>query len=650
MRISGHPAVVVGVLPKSFQGLLTLDPTDVYLPAHFESVLAPSPEMDPYLHPESSFTFALGRLKPGHSLQALGAELAAESDALKQSTLPAAMLHAPQIRHMQLGVRAGSRGVFGLQDKYDHALLLLQALVLFVLLLCCVNLAGLQMARIQARQHEFAVRSALGASRARLLQQCLVESLLLAVAGAIPAAALAWFSTGALSGFLAPPGSAAPPVLRPNETILLCSAALAVVTTLLFGLIPGVFAGRTPPALVLKAKATNRRGNGLRQRVFIPAQIALALVLVFAAGLFGQTLLKLRNQPMGFAPEHVMEVTAQFQSLKISSTELMQLYREMVNSLRASPGVASAAFTWFTPLTDGAGHLDAAPAAVPQNVRNIAYNEVGDSYFRTMQTRLLSGRGFTPQDRDDSTCVLNEAAARVLFGKPSAIGETVQAHEAQVKLAATCRVVGMVEDARYESLRDPAPPTLYLPIYPGSLARDGNLVFLIRSPTDAEAIHAYRAALARYAPETGYMIFLPLREQVDQSLGSERLIALLSGAFAGIALALSAIGLFGMLSLQVQQRLPEMGVRMALGATRGHVVGLVLHQALRMVGAGLVAGTILALAAGIAVRSFLYGTSVLSPSVILVTVAALTLAALAAVALPARRVSSLNPSAVLRQE
>jgi predicted permease len=650
MRISGQPAFVVGVLPKNFQGLLMLDPCDVYLPERFESALVPSPDTDPFQHPQTSFTFALGRLKPGETLQSLSAELATESSALKQSTLPATMLSSPQMRQMQIGARPGSRGVFGLEDKYNHSLLLLQALVLLVLLLCCTNLGGLQLARIQARQHEFAVRSALGAGRGRILQQCLVESLLLAVVGGGLAAALAWFSTGALSGYLAPPGSVAPPVLHPNESVLLCSAGLGLVTTLLFGLVPGIFAGRTPPALVLKAKATNRRGNGLRQRVIIPAQIALALVLVFGAGLFAQTLLKLRNQPMGFAPQHVMEVTAQFQTLKISQPQLMSLYQQMTDSLRAGPGIQAAAFTWFTPLTGGQGQLTAATPAKPQATQNLAYNEVGDDYFATIGTRLLAGRGFTQQDRDDSTCVLNEAAARLLFGEPSAVGETVKAQQAQVKIDTTCRVVGMVQDARYESLREPAPPTLYLPINAGSLERDGNLVFLIRSRTNAEAISAYRAALARYAPDTGYMIFLPMREQVDESLGSERLIALLSSAFAGIALALSAIGLFGMLSLQVQQRMPEMGVRMALGATRGHVVGLVLRQALRMVAAGIFAGAILAAIAGVMVRSFLYGTTVLSPAVILVTLGALSLAALIAVLLPARRVAYLEPSQVLRQE
>lgn len=650
MRISGQPAIIVGVLPRAFQGLAPLQPFDVYFPAHFQSVLAGTPDQDPYLHPQENFMLALGRLKPGASLSSLNAELAAESATLKQATMPAAMLASPPMRKALLTAQSGSRGLLGLGPEYARSLLLLQGLVLVVLLLCCINLAGLQMARMQARQHEFAVRSALGAGRARILQQCLVESLLLAVAGAGLAAALAWESTGMLSSYLAAPGAVAPPTLRPNAAVLLWAMGLALITTLLFGLVPGLFAGRTPPALVLKAKASNRRGNTLRQRLFVPAQLALALVLVFAAGLFAETLLRLREQPMGFNPQQITEVTAQFTALKKSHAELFALYRQMVESLRTSPGVEAAAYTWYTPVTGGEGKLDAAAGATPQAKHTIAFNMVGDGYFSTIGTRLLSGRGFTQQDRDDSTCVLNVAAARLLFGRDSALDAIVKTVVPQINPNVSCRVVGMAENARYASLREPAPPTLYLPIYDGSLDMNGNLVFLIRSQTDSEAISAYRAALARYAPDTGYMIFLPMRQQVNDSLGSERLIALLSSGFALIALALSAIGLFGMLSLQVQQRLPELGVRLALGATRQHVVGLVVRQAMDMVGMGMLAGALLAVLASALVRRFLYGVSAWDPAVGLGALAALMLAALAAVLLPAQRAAALDPNEVLRQQ
>jgi hypothetical protein len=270
-----------------------------------------------------------------------------------------------------------------------------------------------------------------------------------------------------------------------------------------------------------------------------------------------------------------------------------------------------------------------------------------------MRSHLLSGREFTADDRDQSTCVLNEAAARVLFPHGGAIGETLRSSsEDETHLNATCRVVGLVEDAHYASLREPAPPTLYFPItaesFPGGYAN--NMVFLIRSQTDAEAISAYRATLARFAPSTGVMAFLPLRDQVDQSLGSERLIAILSTVFAVIALLLSAIGIFGLLALRVQERTPEFGVRIAVGATRGHLLKIVLGDALRMVIIGSTCGLVLAGIGYVFIRRLLYGASPADLRVALGSLLVLIAVALLAAAIPARRAASLDPTQALRAD
>jgi ABC-type antimicrobial peptide transport system permease subunit len=269
---------------------------------------------------------------------------------------------------------------------------------------------------------------------------------------------------------------------------------------------------------------------------------------------------------------------------------------------------------------------------------------------------LVAGRSFNTGDRDRSTCVVNQSAAHMLLPAGATLGSEIKAvansNEMYLHLDATCRIVGLVEDVPYATLRDPNEPIVYFPITAASFhgSYSNNLTFLIRSHTDAEAIAAYRATLARYAPDTGVMTFLPLRDQVDQSLGSERLIAMLTNVFAAIALLLSAIGIFGLLALRVQERIPEFGVRIAVGATRGHLLKIVLGDALRMVLVGSVCGLALAGIGYIFIRRFLYGTSPADFRVAVASLFVLIGVAILAAAIPARRAASLDPTQALRSE
>lgn len=655
VTVSGQNAIIVGVMPRDFQGLYIGHATKIYLPMHFKVTLL-SEQDNPYIHADQPSMFAFGRMRPGVTLASLNAELAAASPSFKQHFLSPAGQASPQMRTATLAAQSDSRGFSYWMDGYRQPLLLLQGIVLLVLLLCCVNLGGLQLARVQARQHEFAVRTALGAGRARILQQCLTESLLLATIGSLFAAGIAWSSTAELSAFLTTPGSSEATLLRPDARVLFLTTALAVITTMLFGLLPAVIAGRTSPGLLLKSAGLQQRGNRLRSHIFIPAQFALALVLVLAAGLFSQTLLKLRTNQAGFEPSHIVEVTAQFQSLKKTPTEIATLYRAMVDNLRMTPGVQAAAYTWVTPLTGFAPEARVHTLAQSHNDRSIAFNEVSDGYFTTLGTRLLAGREFTASDRDRSTCIANQSTVRALFPNGGALGSSIKAtydHADMIHVSDTCRIVGLVEDAHYANLRDPAPPTLYFPAGVGTVKEGGytsNLVFMIRSQTDAEAIAAYRATLARFAPNTGVMTFLTLRDQVDQSLGSERLIATLSTTFAAIALLLSGIGIFGLLALRVQERTPEIGVRIAVGATRGNLLRMILTEALRMVAIGSLGGLMLAAIGYTFIRRFLYGASTADLTVAAASLAILILVALVAAAIPAHRAAWLNPTQALRAE
>lgn len=658
LRISEQPAVVVGVLPPHFHGIFVGEPQKVYLPLHFVSALAATPQQDPFQHPDTLAMLAVARIQDGTTLQALNAQLAAVSPSVVHGLVPQRILNMPQFRRAHLVAKSAARGWSEIADDYTRPLVLVQGIVLAVLLLCCVNLAGLQTARLEARQHEFALRAALGAGRRRILQQCLVESLVLAFLGAVPAAGVSWASLKTISGFFTPAGSGQPTELQPDAHILLITAALALLTTLLFGLTPALLAGRIAPHSALKAKGTNARRDFLRHRILVPLQFSLALALVFTAGLFAHTLVRLRSNLAGLNPEHILEVCAQFQELKKTPQQIMEIYRSMTDSLRSSPGVEAATYTWVTPLTGFAPKIEAHRMARPQEVHSITWNDVGDGYFATLGTRVLAGREFTPQDRDRTTCIVNQRAARTLFphSQPldDSIGAAMKDDNGQIKdFTATCRVVGVVEDAHYASLRDPAPATVYFPANAstvGSGSFSNNLVFFIRSQSATEAIGAYRTALARFAPSTGYMVFLPLMDQVNQSLGSERLIAQLSGLFAGLALLLSGVGLFGILALRVQQRKAEIGVRLAIGATRRDILGLILRDALSMVAMGSVAGIVLIGFTMTFTRRFLYDTSPVQISVALTALITLVGVALVAALLPARRAAWLDPLQVLRDE
>ena len=298
ITVSGQMVTIVGVLPRDFEGVYLGQRERIMLPMHFLSAMAASPELDVYREPEKSEVMVIGRLRPGSTLRQLNAELESIPRDEVKTLLPAQWRPFPNFRDATLAAESKGRGFAWIGKQNRQSLLLLQGIVILVLVLCCVNLTSVQFSRAQARQHEFAVRAALGAGWRRIIQQSLIESLLLAAIGSLAAAALAWSSTRALSAFLTPPGSAEPFLLRPDARVLAFTSALALLTTLLFGLAPAVFASRTAPAGLLRSAGTNRRRKGVGQRLYIPAQFAVALVLVFAAGLFSETLLRLRAREL----------------------------------------------------------------------------------------------------------------------------------------------------------------------------------------------------------------------------------------------------------------------------------------------------------------------------------------------------------------
>ncbi len=654
IKISNTIGTIVGVTPPAFHGVLNGFDAQLHLPFHAITVLNNNNNNNPEpLESPSSYElgFAIARLKPEVSLGAANAEIAVyQQELLKQYSRPE-YVRTPQFRSAKLVIESARRGlptIFG--RVYAAPIALMQGLVAIVLLLCCVNVSGLMMSKIHERQHEFALRTALGAGRTRLMRQYLTESFVIAAAGAALGSWAAWYGSGLLVRFFRDPNMTFGMTVEPDNTVFVVTSVFAVLTTLMFGLMPAWRAGRADPGSLLKSRSSAQRQIG--GRVFVAIQVALSLVLIALAMMMSQSLTRLRSEDTGFDVTHVTIQTPPFHLLPQKLDAKLDLYQRMVDNIEAAPGVESAAVTWFTPMTgyDETSSFQALSGGehAPEDPKMV-YNEVGPGYFRTMKTKIVEGREFERQERDRTVCVLNQAAARYLFPGQSALGAYVRSDDVKRFTApVTCRVVGIAEDAKFANLRDAPPRTLYFPVT--TAHADQNLVFLINAPTKAVAIAAYRDALREHAPTIPLVLFATLQEQMDAALGSERAITSLSTFFGVVALFLSAIGLYGMLSSSVTQRTGEIGIRVALGAPRGTVLRMVLSDALRLVAVGLLLG---AIALSVAVRSvthMLYGVSAFDPATLIGTAALLTLVALMAGLIPALRAASVDPMSAMRAE
>jgi predicted permease len=656
IRISNTLAIVVGIAPRDFHGVWQGIEPKLYLPLQYLTVLA---GRDILNTPQSSaFCAAIGRLKPGVSIGTANTELDVRAKDLFDAFVSPEVRRLPRFQGAKLKVESARRGlptVFG--STYAAPLFLMQGLVGVVLLLCSVNVSGLMLSKVHERQQEFAVRTAIGAARWRLIRQYLTESFVIAAAGAALGGAAAWWGAPLLLQFFRDPNWGFGMLVQPDRMVFVVTGVFAILTTLAFGILPAWRAGRSDPGSLLKTRSVGgqRRTAG---RVFVAVQIALSLLLVTLASLLSGSLTRLRGEPTGFDLDHVTIQTPPFNRLPQRGEAKLDLYQRMVDRIGQGSSVQSAAVTWYTPMT---GLQRTAVFQVIGEVANspegaaAAYNYVGPGYFRTMGTKILMGREFEKNERRRDICVLNQAAASLLFGRQAPLGQYLRSTDADrsqggIPGGLSCRIVGIAEDAKFASLREGPPRTVYFPLANDAIDPAGNLVFLIHARTKADAIAAYRTALVEIAPTVPLVLFATLREQMDAALGSQRAITMLSEVFGLLALFLSAIGLYGMLASSVAQRTAEIGVRVALGAQRGTVIRMILGDALRLVGAGIVAGGV-ALAGALGyVKHLLYGVSAFDPATLIVVSAVLTLVSLVAAFIPAVRAASVAPVRALRAE
>jgi predicted permease len=640
LRLNGVTVPIVGVTPRGFVGATVGVVADITLAVAALPVVAP--DSASLLGQGNFWLKALARPRGGAATDRTVAQVNAAWRHAGPSLIPPnwPATQRADVAAMAVRLRPGGTGWSYLRQVYGRPLQVLMAVVGVVLLITCANVASLLLARATARRHEMALRLALGAGRGRVVRQLLIEGLVLALAAATLALGLAWAASRALVALMSTHSLPIDIDVAPNPRVLAFTTLVAVATAILFAIVPALQATAAGPDSMLGAgvRATRRRSRWLP--VLVSGQIALALLLLAAAGLFLRTLQNLQQVDTGFDTDGVLVVPLDARQVGT---------RDVAGEVAALPGVTRAAVTTDTPLSGWLWSEPFVPAGQPIPDKDTALAVgAGAGYFETLGIRIVAGRPFEGGDTAGSlpVAVVNEAFARRYFAGRSAVGEALAA-----KVNGTARrltIVGVAEDTRIGGLREAPPLTVYVACT--QLANEGRRSLLVRGSGGTAALARTIEPVIRAAMPGTPFEALPLATQVGATLMRERVLALLAAGFGLLALLLAAVGLYGLVAYGVTERTHELGVRMALGARRGHVLGLVFKDAAWLVGVGVTLGVPAAWASSRWVRSLLFGVTPADPAALGAAIAVLITAALIAAYVPARRAAGTDPLVALRHD
>ncbi len=654
ISLEGHPFEIMGVSPATFFGVEVGRNFDVALPLCAER----------FIHIEEPFAnnlqmwwlAAIGRLKSGWTIERASIQLAAISRSVFEVTIPAEYdaLAKKSYREMELGAIPAGNGVTSLRREYENPLWLLLALSGFVLLIACANLANLMVARANTRQREMAVRLALGASRARLIRQMLVESLMLAAIGAMSGAVLAQVLSRVLTSLLSTERTILFLNLQADWRVIAFTSGLAIVTCIFFGLMPAIQASRTLPAEAMKANSrsiTGGVGHIASRQLLVVSQVALSLVLLIGALLFVRTLHNLLSLDAGFQQDRMLLSMFDFSALKLAPERRIAYKREFLERIRTMRSVESASSVAVIPLT-GSGWNESISIPELTVSRQIAnFNQVSSGYFKTVGTRLLSGRDFGGTDTLESplVAIVTQTFVNKFVKGRNPVGVRFRVIQAEGKPDKVFEIVGLVNDTKYTNLREEFTPIVFVPDTQDSNP-DQELSVLIRSNDSIlNVISSVKSGVGEINPNIT-VLFRNFRRLVRDGLLRERLMATLSGFFGFLAAILAMIGLYGVISYMTVQRRHEIGIRIALGANRRNILSMILREAGTLLVAGILIGTLLAFIMGRAAQALLFGMQPNDPFTVILAVIGLGAIAILASFLPARRASALNPMQALREE
>jgi predicted permease len=662
IQLNRNEFSVVGVAPPGFRSEIVGDSPDIYLPMMMEPQLKPGRNWlrdDPKRAEKVMWLHIGARLRPGVDPKKAQANL----DVIFRQYLEgqAGSVVDPQRRReiadQRIRLQSGARGASTLRERFTQPLLVLMTIVGLVLLISCANVANLLLARAAARQKEIGVRVALGATRRRLVGQLLTESLVLSGIGAAAGVLFAYWAAGLLVQLASPASNPIQIEVHPDGRVLAFTAAVSALTGLLFGLVPALRATRIDVNSTLKENARSVAGSSGRLhtgKVLVIGQVAVSVLLLMGAGLFVRTLRNLETADVGYNRENLLIVRIDALAAGYDNATRAGLYLRVLENLKAIPGVRGVTISenGLFSGTESGDLITVEGYHSDKEEDNAArFDQVGPKYFSTLGIPILLGREIGPQDAAPANrvCVINEAFAKFYFGRNNPIGKHVRDEFPDTR--ETFEIVGVTRDAKDHRVQGDVPRRFYVPLYHALGDVPPAVNYEIRTFAHAEnLLPAVRRKIQEVDGALPIVSARSLAELVDRSILSERMIAQVSSFFGALALLLAAIGLYGVLAYAIERRTHEIGIRMALGARRGMILGAVMRETLTLVVFGVAIGVPAALACGRFVRSSLYGLAVLDPLSLVVSILVITAAALVAGYLPARRASKVDPLIALRCE
>ena len=645
IRIDQFTYQIVGVTREGFTGTEPGFASEVWIPSVFWNPKSLE-------QPGWSWFRIWGRLIPGTSREALHAKLQSVFSDFRREraklfppeTIPGgveAFINTP------LSVEPAGSGPSMLRRGFERPLWILTAVVGFVLLIACAVLANLMLARASSRQREIALRISIGAGRGRLLQQMLVECGLLAVAASAFGAFLAMQAVRVVVGMM---GSAQDPLVLTiglDARVVAALSGLAMLSTALFGILPSWRASRTPPSEALKSGGGKHTRHAGLSRLLVGAQVGFCFLLLFVAGLLLRTFNNLTRVDLGFQPHNLMLMEFEARAIAKQPQEGLASWTEMRRRAAAVPGVTSVALSMFGFFSGNGWTDNVRLPGGPLSQDEMHFLSVTPGFFATMGMRMFSGRDFTESETQVDparVAVVNAKFARRFFENRSPLGQTIEVPD--TKKVARYEIVGVVEDAHYRSVRDPAPPTVYVPQGGGAWQ-----TLLVRTSGDPLALApTVRKEVAAISQDFSLRSLNLQSRYVDDNMLQERLLATLSSFFSTIAVVLAAIGLYGVLNYLVVQQRKEIGIRLALGASRLKMIRFVVAGAIWVTLAGVASGLAGGLLVARYLQSVLYGVHPWDPASIALPAGTLLLAAIVAAFPPVWRAVRVDPIDTLRYE
>lgn len=657
ISVNGHPFTVIGVAARGFHSAVAGDTPDFFAPLMMKAEVLPG--RDGLEDRRSSWLNIIGRLKPGVNRDQAEAGLsplwyAIRADELKQMTHSTESFRETFLTKSHLSVLDGAKGFSPLRKDAQTPLLIVMAMVGLVALMACANVGSLLLVRAAGRLREMSVRYALGAKRVRVMRQLLVEGLLLGLTGGVIGIIFApRFSAVLIKMIWGAGGGVLPFSAQVDRRILLFNFSLAVVVSLLFSLAPALQFWRPNLAPALKQQVITAGGPLRFRRIAVGVQLGLSLLLLVGAGLFMRTLRNLKSLDVGFSTDHLVTFRIDPSLAGYPRSGDLDIDSRVLRELSTVPGTRSVAGTTDPELAGDdvrnnitiAGYKDKEDEDM-----DVEHPDISPGYFSAMGMPLLVGRELNESDRagTQKVAVVNESFARHFFGAPErALGHYFANGGGNVK--PDIEIVGVVKDAKHSTVRGEVKRTVFTPYL--QLADPGAMTYYVRTIQAPEAAEStIRQAMQTLDSRLVLDNFRTMTEQIDDNLTAERVIAFLAESFGALAALMAAIGLYGVLAYSTAQRTSEIGIRMALGATRASVVRVVLVEVLWLAGVAVAIALPASLLLGMAVRSQLFGISSSDPVSLAVATGLIVLVAIAAASLPARRAAKVDPMVALRYE